>query len=242
MVAGRTRIRQAPNRRECNRDGNVTRDMWITVVVMAIAIGLEPFRIGMTVLMLNRSRPQLQLLAFLCGGFVMGTTVGLVVLFVLRDRLVQNAHFTLPKVQLTIGAMALLAAAYLALRPGPAGADGHGWMTRLVDRVSKGSSLWVAAGAGLAIALPSIDFLAVLAVILASGMSAATQVGALMLFQVVAFTLVEVPLIAYLIAPQRTFAAMASLNEWIRSRKRREVAALLGSVGAILVTVGLVGL
>ena len=58
--------------------------MWITVLVMAIAVSLEPFRIGMTVLMLNRPRPMLQLLAFLCGSFAMGTTVGLVVLFVLR--------------------------------------------------------------------------------------------------------------------------------------------------------------
>lgn len=213
--------------------------MWITVVVMAIAIGAEPFRIGMTVLMLNRPRPQLQLLAFLCGGFLMGTTVGLVVLFVLREHLVENAHFTLPKVQLVIGALALLAAGYLALRPGPAKDAESGWMSRLADRVTTGGSLWVAAGAGLAIALPSVDFLAVLAVILASGTGAATQVGALMLFQVIAFTLVEAPLIAYLVAPQRTLTAMTSLNAWIRARRRREVAALLAVVGAVLVTVGL---
>jgi hypothetical protein len=213
--------------------------MWITVVVMAIAIGLEPFRIGMTVLMLNRPRPQWQLLAFLCGGFVMGTTVGLVVLFGLRRHLEESTHFTLPKVQLVIGSLALLAAAYLTLRPEPAARDENGWMSRLANRVTNGGSLWVAGAAGLAIALPSVDFLAVLAVILASGTGAATQVGALMLFQVIAFTLVEVPLIAYLIAPQRTLAAMASLNEWIRSRRRREVAALLGIVGAILVTIGL---
>ena len=46
--------------------------MWITVVAVAIAVSLEPFRIGMTVLMLSRPRPILQLLAFLAGGFVMG--------------------------------------------------------------------------------------------------------------------------------------------------------------------------
>ena len=57
--------------------------MWITILVMAVAISLEPFRIGMTVLMLNRPRPMLQLLAFLSGGFAMGISVGLVVLFVL---------------------------------------------------------------------------------------------------------------------------------------------------------------
>ena len=53
--------------------------MLATVLVMALAVSVEPFRIGMTVLMLNRPKPALQLFAFLCGGFVMGTTVGLVV-------------------------------------------------------------------------------------------------------------------------------------------------------------------
>jgi len=213
--------------------------MWMTLLLMAVAIGLEPFRIGMAVLMLNRPRPQLQLLVFLCGGFVMGTTVGVVVLFVLRQRLMESNHFTLPKVQLAIGALALTAALYLVLRPSAADKE-PGWMSKLGAWATQTGSLWVAAVAGLAIALPSVDFLAVLAVILASGHGAAVQVAALMLFQVVAFMLVEIPLIAYLVKPRRTLAAMTALNEWIRSRRRREVAAALGVLGAILVTVGLV--
>jgi hypothetical protein len=35
---------------------------------------------------------------------------------------------------------------------------------------------------------------------------------------------------------------MAALNDWIRSRRRGEVAALLAGVGAVLVVVGLTGL
>ncbi len=42
--------------------------MWVPILVMAVAVSLEPFRIAMTVLMLNRRRPALQLLAFLSGG------------------------------------------------------------------------------------------------------------------------------------------------------------------------------
>jgi hypothetical protein len=42
--------------------------MWITLLVMAVAISLEPFRISMTVLLINRLRPLLQLLVFLAGG------------------------------------------------------------------------------------------------------------------------------------------------------------------------------
>lgn len=215
--------------------------MWITLLVMGIAVSLEPFRIGMTVLMLNRPRPLLQLVVFLCGGAAMGMTVGLVVLFGVRPAL-QSSHFTLPKVQIVIGAMALVASCVLAtgVRLGRSGNPGRLsiWRRRLTD----GGSPWIAAAAGLGIALPSIDYLAALAVILASGAPAATQVAALVTFNVVAFALVEIPLVAYLVAPARTRASMDALHGWLRSRRRRDVAVLLAGVGAVLVVVGLVGL
>jgi Sap, sulfolipid-1-addressing protein len=191
--------------------------MWITVLVMAVAVSMEPFRIGMTVPMLNRPRPALQLLAFLSGGFVMAGTVGLVVLFAFRPGLLGSAHFTLPKVQIVIGALAVLVAALLTTGVMP--------MPSLPARargLARGPSLWVAGVAGLGIALPSIDYLAVLAVV-ASDATSSTQVGALLVFMVVAFAFVELPLLAYLMAPDRTRASMAALNDWIRSHRRRGV-------------------
>jgi hypothetical protein len=218
--------------------------MLLTILVMAAAVSLEPFRIGMTVLMLNRPRPMLQLLAFLCGGFAMGTTVGLVVLFVLRRRLLYATYFTLPRVQILIGLLALLVAAVLAIqvlvtRPGRRPALPA--RIRTLRRLLNGRSLWVAAAAGLGIALPSVDHLAALAVILASGAATTTQVVALLMFNVVAFALVEIPLVAYLLAPETTHASMAALHGWIGSRSRLEVAALLTGVGCFLLIVGAAG-
>ena len=68
--------------------------MWVTLMVMAIMVSVEPVRIGFTVMMLSRPRPVLQLFAFLCGGFAMGLGVGLVVLFILQRRLItaRNLH------------------------------------------------------------------------------------------------------------------------------------------------------
>jgi hypothetical protein len=211
--------------------------MWITVLVMAIAVSMEPFRIGMTALMLNRPRPTLQLLAFLAGGFLMGTTVGLVVIFAFRPGLLGSAHFTLPRVQIAIGVLAVLMAALLTAGVMPAPR-----LPAQARGLAYGPSLLVASVAGLGIALPSIDYLAVLAVIVASGAAPSTQVGALLVFNVVAFTLVELPLVAYLMAPDRTRASMAALNDWIRSRRRRGVAAVLAAVGCLLLVVGIAGL
>jgi hypothetical protein len=215
--------------------------MWITVLVMAIAVSLEPFRIGMTVLMLNRPRPVLQLMAFLCGGFVMGTSVGLVVLFVLRPRLLGSAQFTLPKVQIVIGVLALLVAAVVGTKVLSGRFHRH-YTARRARQLLNGRSLWVAGTAGLGIALPSVDYLAVLAVILASGAAATAQMGALLMFNVVAFAFVEIPLVAYLIAPNTTRARMAALHDWIRSCSPRAVAALLAGLGCALLVVGVAGL
>src|ERR1700709_2241500 len=87
--------------------------MWITLLAMAVAVSLEPFRIAMTVVMLNRPQPLLQLLVFLVGGFAMGIVVGTVALFVLRPAL-GSAHFTLPKVQIVVGTVLLINAAVVA--------------------------------------------------------------------------------------------------------------------------------
>jgi hypothetical protein len=216
--------------------------MLVTVLVMALAVSVEPFRIGMTVLMLNRPRPALQLLAFLSGGFAMGTTVGLVVLFVFRRVLLGSPYFTLPKVQILIGVLLLVIAGVVAIDvPGRLGLRS----TRLATparRVLRGHSLSVAGIAGLSIALPSVDYLAALAVILASGAAALTQVAVLVMFNVVAFALVEIPLLAYLLAPKATATSMTALLDWIRSRRRRDVAILLAVVGCAFLTVGTSGL
>jgi hypothetical protein len=219
--------------------------MWITLLVMAVAISLEPFRIGMTVLMLNRPRPMLQLLAFLCGGFAMGMTVGLVVLFVVQRKLPNASHVSLSGLQVLLGALALFTAAVLGLQVLTKGrstrreAAGPGRLAMRARRLLNGRSLWVAGLAGLGIALPSLDYLAALAVIVASGTAAFTQVGALVVFHVVAFALVEIPLLAYVLAPEQTRASMIALHNWIRSRRRIEVACVLATAGCVLLAVGL---
>ncbi len=222
--------------------------MWITLLAMAVAVSLEPFRIGMTILMINRPRPWLQLLAFLAGGFAMGITVGVVVLFLLRPAL-GSAHFTLPRVQIVVGVVLLLNAAVVACGVGSGRGDEtaglaarFGPLAARIRQVLNGGSLWTAGVAGLGIALPSVDYLAVLALIVASGAAATVQLGALVLFNVVAFGFVEIPLILYLVAPDRTRATLSALQDWLRTRRRRALAILLAVVGCVLLGAGVTGL
>jgi hypothetical protein len=172
----------------------------------------------------------------------MGTTVGLVVLFVFRRILLGTSFVTVPRVQLLVGLLVLLIAAAIAIdlfgRLGPRPAK----LARPATELLKGDSLSVAGVAGISIALPSVDYLAALAVILASGAAALTQVAALIAFNVVAFALVEIPLLGYLLAPAPTAKAVARLHEWIRSRRRRDVAIALAVIGCAFIAAGLSGL
>ncbi len=222
--------------------------MWITLLAMAVAVSLEPFRIGMTILMINRPRPSLQLLVFLAGGFAMGIAVGVTVLFVLRPAL-GSAHFTLPRVQIVVGAVLLINAVVVASGVGNNRGDETVGLAARFEPIAararqllNGRSLWTAGVAGLGIALPSVDYLAVLALIAASGTAAAVQVGSLLAFNVVAFGFVEIPLVCYLVAPDRTRATLSALQDWLRTRRRRAVTVLLTVVGCVLLGAGLAGL
>jgi hypothetical protein len=207
--------------------------MWITLFVLAAAVSVEPFRVGMTVVMLNRPRPALQLAAFLCGGFAMGLSVGAIVLGIAGSRLPVSARVAAPTVQIILGVAVLAAAGWLALTSGSPRTS-PGWLTGLLE----GHSLRVAAVTGLGIALPSADYLAALAVLATADINSGTRLAGLLMFNVVAFALVEIPLLAYLIAPQRTRSAMAALHGWVRSRSRRQVAAALAAVGGVMLTAG----
>jgi len=221
--------------------------MWFPLLLMALAVSLEPFRIGMTVVMVNRPRPALQLLAFLAGGFAMGIAVGVVVLFVLRPAL-GSAHVTLPVVQIVVGAVVLLNAVLVAaglfgrMRSVDTAGRVVGPVTARARQFLDARSLWTAGVAGLGIALPSVHYLAALALIVASGAAGTVQFGALVTFNLVSFTLVEIPLLAYLIAPERTRAVLTSGYERVRAHGRHGFAGVLSVVGGVLVLVGVAGL
>lgn len=234
--------------------------MWITVLVLAGSVIFEPIRLGLVILLLSRRRPLLQLLVFLCGGFALGVGTGLVVLFVLRAAPVVG-HMSVPQVQIASGAVALLIAVVLATRWSlrnlvrPAAAGGGGGVVllereapsarkRLAERARVflgGDSLSVAAVSGMGASLPSANYMGSMAAILASHAAPVAQVQALLAFNLVAFTVAEIPLIGYLAAPQKTRALMAALQTWLRSRGHRDVAVLVAAGGCFMLMLGLTG-
>ena len=233
--------------------------MWTTVLILALALNLEPNRIGMIGLLLVRPHPIRQLLVFLCICFVASSTAGLIVLyFANRGSLLQGGS-TGAMVQIGVGTVALIVAAVLASNiPLPGGKDGRGTQsdgsdtaatpggptllekfTNRAARLAHGSSLWFAALLAIGISLPSVDYIALLLLIATSGKPPEVQVAALFTFLTVANSILLIPIITYLFAKERTIRTLENIRSWVLARSRRDYAILIALVGVLMVSVGL---
>jgi Sap, sulfolipid-1-addressing protein len=231
--------------------------MWTSVLVLAMAVNFEPIRIGLIALMLSGARPMLQLLAFIIGSFAMSISVGFPVLFVFHHGLFGVTNTDGSKAQIVIGVLILLIAVLLTTNF-PAGRFARRPTTPLettameqmptkklsarARSLLRGGSPWLSGVMGMSAALPSVDYMALLVLIAASGATPVTQAGALLTFIVVANTLAAIPLGSYLIAPAKTGALLGRFHHWIRARRRRDFAALLAMAGCIVLALGITGL
>jgi hypothetical protein len=222
---------------------------------MALAAMVDPLRIGVTVLVISRPRPVLQLLAFWLGGLAMGLLVGLGALFVLRDLALELMAdmpaaadgSTVSLVQVGIGVLALLVATLIAMgfpRRSQATQPKDSALSRLTARAGdaiRGGSPWVGFLAGVALATP-LQYVAALAAILVSGADAATQIGALIVYHLVVLAFAEIPLAGSLVAPARTYAVILRLHDWVIVHRRRLTAVIVAAIGAFLFVNGVSGI
>lgn len=234
--------------------------MWTTVIILALALNLEPNRLGIIGLLLLRPEPIRQLLVFLCSSFLVNSAAGLIVLFVVNRGALLQGESSSAIMQIAVGALALIVAAVLftnismpgskARASSPAGRSGEPAAVPssglvLVDNFTKrfgnlvqGRSLWFAAALGVGIALPSVDFVALLLLIAASGEQPNIQVAALFTFLTVANTILLIPMFGYVFAKEQTVRILENLRSWVLARSRRDYAVLLAIAGALMLTVG----
>ena len=239
--------------------------MWITVLALAIAVNFEPMRLGLITIALSRPRPVAQLIAFLCAACTTSLGAGLLVLLIIHHRVIGDVNIDGSAVQIVLGVLILLLAGLLAtnisigplrrkLLTGKAvdtqDAMGDeprlpGVMTKLSTRTRgllQGSSPWFSAAMGLAVAIPSVDYIALLILIATSGSALTVQIAALVTFVVVANAVVGIPIASFLLAPEKTRSAILKLRAWIAARSRRDFAMLLAVAGCIMIAVGVSGL
>ncbi|MCW2652476.1 MAG: hypothetical protein QOE41_4473 [Mycobacterium sp.] len=238
--------------------------MWGGVLFFAISAAQDPVRIGIMVLLISRQRPMHNLLAYWLGLMASGFGTGLVALFLLRDfmlpvvRVVTSVAKSpvVPPIQIALGALALSTAAMLAVRssvrqaayaPTPGGdacapvlqPRAPNVSSRLSwSRLLKGESLGSAFVAGLLTSTQFVEFWGAMIVILASRAGAVTQVGSALMFALVAFAIVEIPLVGCLVSPAKTQAVVMPVHGWLRAHRRAVFTFVLCVVGLFMVTSG----
>src|ERR1700757_2936664 len=234
------------------------------VLVLSLLAAIDPVRIGITALLISRPRPMLNLLAFWLGGIAAGIGAAFAVLLFLRDftlsivRVVLSAASSpiIVYLQVALGGLAVSFATMLLARfwtrqrtpmPATAGESAVPLLkpntppasSRLSIRGRlEGGSLLVPFVAGVALATPPVEYMAAILAILTSEPHAAAQVGAALAFTVVAFTIVEVPLVTYLTAPAQTLAVVQRMNSWISERRQAIPGLVVGALGLLLLVSG----
>jgi hypothetical protein len=202
------------------------------------------------------------LLAFWLGGMTTGISMAMAVLIVLRDFalvVMQNVTSTVGgfvsgRTEVAIGVLVLLAAVHVATRqrkPVPVGGGDapapalqpstptvFSWLSARARRMLTGDFIWPAYLAGIGSVTPLVESVVVFTIIMASGAAIGVQVGAFVAWTVVVLAIVEIPLVSYLVTPDKTQAMMLRLQNWIQAHRRQIFQVGLVSLGVMFVLKG----
>jgi hypothetical protein len=215
--------------------------------LLALLAALNPTLLGATTIMLVLTNPARLMLGYLLGAVTTSVTLGLLIVFSLEDvsTVSTTQHTISPGVDIALGLVAILAARLLARRaerrsspPVPSKPKSPPrWQAYLSHSSSRGAFL-----IGALLTLPGASYLAGLRQIDRGGYSTPVTVLAILGFNVVMLSLLELPLLGFLIAPDWTQRKVAAARALISRRGRQLGIAGLHLIGAALVLKGLVGL
>jgi Sap, sulfolipid-1-addressing protein len=224
------------------------------VVGLALLAMLNPSLVAATTVMLLLPRPKSLMLGYLLGAYTTAITVGLVIVFWLQgSSFASTAKRTVsPSEQIAVGAILLLVAFVLQSgRDAPvrerrqrrkeakarASEAREPWAERMLGR----GSTAVAFAVGALLSFPGVSYLTALARIAKVDPGTAPTVLLVVGFCLVQLIPLELPLLGYAFAPERTERAIASFRAWLVRRGRRVATIAAFALGIILIVRGVVG-
>jgi hypothetical protein len=206
------------------------------------------------VILLSQPRRRPLLTAYLAGGLTISIGLGLVIIVALQQSkaVASSSSATSWVTDIVVGGLALLLAVALATRtderfrqrrrarhpekqPDPDAQDSEPWTQRLLAR----GSVPIVFFAGLAVNLPGAAYLVALKDIAAAHDPTAKVVALVVAFNLIMFTLAEVPLAGLVLAPDRTVALVDEANAWLAANGRQIVVVLSAALGVFLLVRGL---
>jgi hypothetical protein len=217
---------------------------WLELLLLAIASMFWPTLIVIAVLALRGPHPVKILLSFLVGGLLTTVLVGLVVVFALENKgfISGSRPPANPIFNISIGVLSLAAAIFLNRRKDVASTASEPKKSGLAERaVQRGGPVVFLAGVILNI-VPGTFPIVALKDIAQLDIGDGAKVAAVVVFYVIMFAFIEVPVVAYLFAPERATAAVFDFNTWLGRNGRRIGVYVLAAVGFYLTVRGVVQL
>ena len=223
------------------------------VVGLALLAMLNPSLVAATTVMLLLPRPMSLMLGYLLGAYTTAITLGLVIVFTLQgSSFASTAKRTVsPSEQIAVGAILLLVAFILQTgRDARAlerrrrrkeakarASEREPWAERMLGR----GSTAVAFTVGALLSVPGVSYLTALARIAKVGPGTVPTVLLVVGFCLIQLIPLELPLLGYAFAPERTERAIASFRAWLVRRGRRVATIAAFALGIILIVRGVVG-
>jgi len=222
------------------------------VFLLAFLAALYPTLLAATTVMLMLPHPKRLLLGYLLGAAMTSITLGLVIVFTLRDSgIAQTAKTTLgPGEDIVLGCLALIVAYVLGSgRDAPLrerrrerkAAKGPQGPPRWQQLLGRGSAR-VTFAVGAVLTLPGATYITALYRIADQELADPATVAVVLGFNVIMLMLLEIPLLAYAFAPQWTPRAIERFRLELRERGRAWGVRVAAALGLLMVSRGILTL
>jgi Na+/melibiose symporter-like transporter len=205
---------------------------------------ISPSALFVMAVFLASANPRRTALAYVAGAAIMTVTMAVGMLFIIRAAGLDQPrqHDPLYGLRLGLGVIALAIAGVIARRrprsPQEQEKRGEGFIAGLTAR----PGVITAFAAGLILFVPSATFVAAVQVVASARAAVVATVVALVIVVLLTVLVVWLPLVTFLVAPDKTTGALRKANDWLRAHGRQIVVCALAGVGAALVINGCLGL
>ncbi len=222
------------------------------VFFLAFLAALYPTLLAATTVMLLLPHPKRLLLGYLLGAAMTSITLGLIIVFTLRHSgLVHSTQTTLgPGADIVLGCLALTVAFVLGTgrdrrleerRRERKAAKGPQEAPRWQRTLGRGSARTTFV-VGALLTLPGATYIAALYRIADENLADPVTVAVVLAFNLIMLMLLEIPLLAYTIAPEWTPKAVERFKRALRERGRGWAVRGAAVVGILLIARGIVTL
>jgi hypothetical protein len=236
-----------------------------SIILFALAAAVYPQLLAAVVVILTRPNPQPLLWACYLASLIVSVGTSVLIFKVFQSRGViagTSSHRLGPAAYLAVGAVAVLIALAMTtdrgrefLDRGRSGADqeqggrrrrpGSATVAKTRARAENalGEGSFVVAGlVGALLAIPGPFDLLALGRLARNGYGVLTAAVVMLVFALIKFALIEVPIVGYALDPDGTAARVDRFAHWMHANKLLGVAAVVGLIGFLLIGRGIAGL